>query len=243
MPKLHIYKNEKETYEAFAEWFSRCVKDTLKDSDKFTLALWGDDVCKVFFKIFSGGFKSAVEWSKVHLFCGDERLVSFGGEKNNCNFISKTSSKNVGIPTEHIHLIPTNLSPQEAAGQYEDLLHKYFDTQATTFDLVILGLDEENNVSLFPGTDDRDRRYSWVVPVYNKIEDFYTITLTSNVINAAAAKAFLITGKEKQDIVHNVLKGKYEPEKYPVQLIQTVNKTVHWFLDESAAGKLIKPTP
>jgi 6-phosphogluconolactonase len=79
--------------------------------------------------------------------------------------------------------------------------------------------------------------------VYNKEEDVYRITLTSPVINASKQTAFLITGKNKQDAVQYALKGKYDPEKHPAQLIQTAHNPIHWFMDEGAAGKLIRLTP
>ncbi|HEX8675774.1 MAG TPA: hypothetical protein VF700_01070 [Segetibacter sp.] len=43
-------------------------------------------------------------------------------------------------------------------------------------------------------------------------------------------KAFLIIEKSKQDVVENRLKGKYDPEKYPSQLIQSTHKSIHWSL-------------
>lgn len=56
-------------------------------------------------------------------------------------------------------------------------------------------------------------------------------------------KAYLITGKSQQDVVDNTLQGKYDSEKYPSQLIQSTDKSVHWFLDDGAAGKLIRLIP
>ncbi|HKG68568.1 MAG TPA: hypothetical protein VKA92_06845 [Segetibacter sp.] len=55
-------------------------------------------------------------------------------------------------------------------------------------------------------------------------------------------KAFLITEKSKQDVVDNTLQGKYDPEM-PSQFIQSTHKSVHGFLDEDAAGKLIRLIP
>ena len=54
--------------------------------------------------------------------------------------------------------------------------------------------------------------------------------LTSPVINPSNIKAFLITEKSMQDVVENPLKGKYDPEKYPSQLIQSTHKSIHWSL-------------
>jgi 6-phosphogluconolactonase/glucosamine-6-phosphate isomerase/deaminase len=47
MPKLHIYKNEKETCYAFAEWLANLVGGTLTKQNRFTIALSGGDTAKL----------------------------------------------------------------------------------------------------------------------------------------------------------------------------------------------------
>jgi len=243
MPKLHIYKNEKETCHAFAAWFAELVSDTLKKRDRFAMALSAEDIPRLFYKIIVGDYPNKIEWSKIHIFYGDESLVSFSDNKGNPTISDGTFIEDLPVPPAQIHTINKNLPPEESAANYEQLLLSFFNEPSSTFDLVILGLGEDGNtLSLFPGYEENNESNAWVIPIYNAEEDLYRITLTAPVINAAAVKAFLITGKKKQEAVEKVLKGKYQPEKYPAQLIQTVNKTVHWFLDEAAAGKLIKPT-
>ncbi len=244
MPKLHIYKNEKETCSAFAAWFAEQVIKTLNSNERFTVAFSGGDTPKLFYKILAADYVNKIDWSKMHVFWGDEKFVSSSNNTSNADVAEKTLFEHVSIPKEQIHVIKTDIAPQESAGQYGSLLHKYFDSRPTTFDLTILGMGiNGNTLSLFPGNNENNEKTAWVMPVYNKEEDMYRITLTSPVINASNETAFLITGKSKQDAVQHALKGKYDPEKYPAQLIQTADKPVHWFLDEGAAGKLIRLTP
>lgn len=244
MPKLHLYKNEKETCNAFAEWFAEEVTNTLKSNERFTVAFSGGDTPKLFYKILAADYSDKIDWSKIHIFWGDEKFVSSSVNTSNAEMAEKALFEHVPIPKEQIHIIRTNLSPEESARQYENLLHSYFDNKPTTFDLAILGMGKNGNtLSLFPGNNENNTKNAWVIPVYNKQEDIYRVTLTSPVINASNETAFLITGKSKQDAVQHALKGKYDPEKYPAQLIQTIDKPVHWFLDEGAAGKLIRLIP
>ncbi|MGI8636630.1 MAG: 6-phosphogluconolactonase [Segetibacter sp.] len=143
----------------------------------------------------------------------------------------------------NFYLVRTDISPQESCQQYEDLLHQYFEDRQKTFDLVILGMGEQGDlVSLLSCTEENTLRNEWVVLVYDKQEDIFKVTVTVSAINAASSKAFLVRGRSKEDVVQRVLKGKYEPEKYPAQLIVTNNEPVHWFLDEGASTKLIRPT-
>jgi len=244
MPRLHIYKNEKETCNAFAEWFAEQVKNALKNQERFTVAFSGGDTPKLFYKILASDYLDKIQWRKVHVFWGDEKFVSSSNDISNAELAEKTLFQHAPIPKDQIHIINTGIAPEESARQYENLLHSYFDKSPTTFDVAILGMGKNGNtLSLFPGNVENNEKTACVIPVFHKEEDLYRITLTSPVINASNETAFLITGKTKQDAVQHALKGKYDPAKNPAQLIQTVDKPVHWFLDEGAAGKLIRLTP
>jgi len=239
MPKLHIYKNEKETCEAFAEWLAETITECLTKNDKCTIAIAEGDIPKILFRILASKYAEKIDWSKVHLFEGDRRSVS--------NVINNSPLKEfidqVPTPKEQIHTIPTNLFDEEAVQKYEDLLGIYFSTEST-FDLAILSMGEDGSfLSLSPRDDENNQSSSRVIAVQNKEDNSHSITLSAPAINAAKVKALLVTGKRKENAVQQVLKGKYDPEKYPAQLIQTANKTVHWFFDEAAAAKLIRPTP
>ena len=71
MPKLHIYKNEKETCNAFAEWFTEQAANTLKAKERFTVAFSGGDTPKLFYKILASNYADKIDWNKIHIFFGD----------------------------------------------------------------------------------------------------------------------------------------------------------------------------
>lgn len=243
MPKLHIYKTEKETCHAFAEWLADVVKETLTRQERFTIAISGGDTPKVLYKTLATDYATKMDWNKIYLFWGDESFISSPDEKNNPGLALSTLIDTLPVPKSHIHGIRTDISPEDSALQYEEVLKTYFNAGDTTFDLVILGMGQQGNLlSLNPFSKEGTHPGRWVMPVYDKQDDLYKVTLTITAINASSVKAFLITGKKKEDLVQQVLKGKYEPEKSPAQLIVAANKPVHWFLDEGSAGKLIKPT-
>lgn len=64
------------------------------------------------------------------------------------------------------------------------------------------------------------------------------ITLTPPAINNAACIIFLVSSIEKADVVREVLEEKFQPERYPAQLIEATQGKTIWFLDEMAASKL-----
>ncbi len=236
MPNLHVFKNEKETCQAFAEWFANRVKEIGEKKGTYSLALGGGHLPKTLYKILAEEYREKIDWSRLKIFLVAEKCMS--GAKNNTHegmyFLD-----HLPIAAEQFYPVNTQLAPGDAARAYEVVI-KQATTTNESFDLVLLSPDERGEIFFAAGKKEENGAEQWVLPVLNSKEDVFTICLTADGINAAGAKAFIVTGKSHQDTVLQILKGKYDPEKYPTQLIQTANKTVHWFLDEAAAEKLIK---
>jgi len=62
-------------------------------------------------------------------------------------------------------------------------------------------------------------------------------------LNAARNVLFLVTGSEKADALHAVLKGEYQPDEYPAQIVRPINGEVVWMLDKDAAKNLRANNP
>ncbi len=65
----------------------------------------------------------------------------------------------------------------------------------------------------------------------------YRITLTHPVANGSAAVVFLASGSKKAHALREVLKGEYNPDLYPSQIIKPAGELL-WFVDEAAAAGL-----
>ena len=61
----------------------------------------------------------------------------------------------------------------------------------------------------------------------------YRITMTHPVANHAAAVAFLVAGENKKHALKEVLRGKYNPDLYPSQIIKPNPGELLWFVDEA----------
>ena len=138
------------------------------------------------------------------------------------------------VPKNQIHVMRTDISAEAAALEYNDLLHNYFDTSKTSFDIVLLGLGEDGHtLSLFPGIDIAVNSNSWVLPVYLPSQNMWRITITPAIVNRAAAVAFMVSGSSKAGIFKEVLQS---DNFYPAKLIQPANGGLYWFIDEQANG-------
>ena len=147
------------------------------------------------------------------------------------------------IPEGNIHRIKGELTPKEAAQNYNDILQGWFGINHPRFDLILLGLGGDGHTaSLFPGTDvvrkAKAKHSRWIEDVEVPQLNTWRITMTPKLINSASRVLFLISGKSKAGVLNEVLNGPYQPEIYPSQLIAPHQGDLIWLLDKEAAAGL-----
>lgn len=225
-----------------AEWITSYIVLTLEHQDRFTWALSGGSTPKMLNELLaSSPYKDKINWEKLHLFWGDERDVPFDDPRNNGKMAYDTLISHVTIPEEQIHYMKTNIPPQEAAEEYALILHQYFDHSKNSFDLVLLGMGEDGHtLSLFPGTQVIHETKTWTKAYYVPAQQMYRITLTPPIVNLSGKIAFLASGSNKANALKEVIQGKFEPDRFPSQIIQPKNGELHWFVDEAAAALINK---
>lgn len=239
--KLHVSKNIEELSKHVAEWLINYSEEVLSKHDRFTIALSGGNTPKQLYRLLaSDKYKKRIDWKRIHFFWGDERFVPFADDRNNAKMAFENLLNRIPIQKKQVHIIQTDTDQQTSAISYENLLHKYFDKQLYSFDLVLLGLgDNGHTLSLFPGYDDIIfEKEKWVTSFYLKEQKTYRITLTTPIVNNAGCVAFLVAGNDKAEALQRVTSGKYNPGLYPAQLIQPLNGELYWFADEAAASGL-----
>ena len=238
--KLHIYKNKEELSEALASWMCEVINVTLKEQEYFTLVLSGGSTPKLLYKkLVSDKFKDKINWSRIHVFWGDERAVPYADERNNARMAHELLLNKVAIPANHVHIMRTDIEPNFSTDAYRKMLHDFFDNTSTTFDLVLLGMgDDGHTLSLFPGSPIIEEHKHWVNSVYNQEQEMYRITLMPKIVNRAAKIAFMVDGEKKAKMLQQVLQGDYKPTEFPAQIIKPEKGELHWFVDEAAAQEL-----
>lgn len=238
--QLHVYKTPGEVIDAAAQWITGNIQEVLQSRDRFTIALSGGETPKALYKLLaSDTYKNRIDWTKMHIFWGDERFVPFTDENNNARMAFGHLLNNVDVPAENIHIMQTGIAPGLAAEEYDKILHRYFNDTPNSFDLVLLGMGRDGHtLSLFPSSPLLEERHKWASAVYVDDQKMYRLTLLPEIVNKASSILFLVTGHDKAGAIKEVLQG--APGKYPAQLIQPENNALHWFLDEDAARELQK---
>src|ERR1700744_3358968 len=241
--ELQVYKDAQELSQAAAKWIAGLIAETIKVRDRFTIALSGGSTPKLLHKILAAPpYKDQIDWSKLHIFWGDERAVPFEDDRNNAKMAYDTLLNFVPVPASQIHVMRTDIGPEESAVEYEKILHQYFDKTPFSFDLVLLGMgDDGHTLSLFPGMPIVHEEKAWAKSFWLPAQDMSRITITKTITNKSAAVAFLTAGAAKAHALKEVLEGAYNPDKYPSQEIKPIGE-LHWFVDEAAAVDLSKRT-
>jgi len=238
---IHIYKDMEGVSQAAAEIFIDAAEQAVATHRRFSVALSGGNTPRRLYEILATlPFRDQVEWQAVHIFWGDERCVPMDDPRSNFRMAREALLDHIPLPKENIHPMQGNLPPAEAAQQYEDELHKYFEDQPPVIDLVLLGLgDNAHTASLFPYTSVLNEDEHWVSVVYLPEQNMYRITLTAPFINQADQVVFLVCGADKAYALQNVIEGAYQPHIYPAQLIHSKGAHPIWLVDKAASHKLI----
>jgi 6-phosphogluconolactonase len=234
---VEVYENPETLAEAAAGGLAARAAEAIEERGRFTVVLAGGSTPKATYDILARDYAGRIDWSKVHVFFGDERAVPPDDDDSNYKMAREALLDHV--PVASVHRMQGELPPDEAAEAYEEELRGFFGPdELPRFDLILLGIGGDGHTaSLFPETSALEVHDRWVVanPVL-KLETT-RITLTVPVINASHAVYFLVAGEGKADALAHILGGDADPRAYPASLIQPQAGPT-WMLDTPAASGL-----
>lgn len=188
---------------------------------------------KAYGRLAEEGRSSAVDWSRVELWWGDERFVGADDDDRNAGPVLDLL-RPLGLAAERVHEMPAagaGLDLDVAAQAYQDELGD------TVFDVCLLGLGPDGHVaSLFP-EHPSSHAAGRVIAVRNSPKPPPDrISLTLEVVNASAEVWFLVSGEDKADATALALQG--------AGAVQVPGAGAHgqqrtlWLLDRAAASTL-----
>lgn len=233
---LYVFDTPEQLALAAAHQFMEYANEVLAQRGRFSVALAGGKTPKRVYELLaSGQSRDRVDWSKVHVFFGDERAVPPDHPESNYGMAVESLISKVPIPAENVRRIIGEIEVGESAVVYEKELRAFFaDFSWPCFDLVLLGMGTDGHVaSLFPDSAALEEGNRWVVATTNPLGG-NRISLTIPAINHAARVKFLVTGSEKGVTLARALKST-GPDRLPAQL---VHGAVEWFVDRAAASLL-----
>jgi 6-phosphogluconolactonase len=249
--KLAVAASPEALFETAAECFARAAAAAIRTSGSFKLALSGGSTPSGLYALLASPRQATrIEWSRVHVFWGDERCVAPSDPESNQRMARAALLDHVPLPAAHVHAIRGEGDPDAEATRYEQALREAFATPdgpprsapGARFDLVLLGLGEDGHTaSLFPGSPALRETRRWVMTAQSGPHATARVTLTPVVINAAAEVIFLVSGRAKAAILKRVLFGPREPDPLPAQAILPRAGELRWLVDADAASALDAP--
>ena len=184
-----------------------------------------------------------IDWSKVHVYWGDERFVTHDDDERNDKQAREALLDVIDIPSVNVHAMAASDGEfgddlDAAAAGYEQLLNETFVDPEREFDVHLLGMGPEGHVnSLFPDTDAVRETERMVVGVTDSPKPPpRRITLTLPAIRRSREVWLVVSGDGKADAVAAALGGA-APVDLPAAGAVGREATV-WLLDEDAASKL-----
>ncbi len=240
-PKVNIYQTKEEFAAEFTRKFIKLIEDTIQEKGICNILLSGGRTPNFIYKHLVEKYNNSVKWSNVHFFWGDERCVPSDYPDSNFGEASKNFLNKISIPLTNVHPIVGESHPYLEADRYSTLIHKHFNVTNTIpiFDLIILGLGTDGHIaSLFPDQLDIFNSNRLFEVTSHPDTGQQRITVTGKIINNATNIFFLVSGKDKAEIIKQILNRQEEASKLPVSLIEPELGHVQWFLDKEASELL-----
>lgn len=186
-----------------------------------------------------------VDWSRVHLFWGDDRFVPHNDPERNELQAREALLDHVDIPAGNVHpMAPSDGEFGEdieaAAAGYAATLAELAENGSPTpvFDVHLLGMGGEGHInSLFPDTDAVRETDRMVVAVTDSPKPPpQRITLTLPAVRRSREVWLVVSGEAKADAVAAGVEG-VDPVEVPAAGAVGTERTV-WLLDTAAALRL-----
>jgi 6-phosphogluconolactonase len=219
-----------------AERIVAAAESAIEFRDSFSIVLSGGSTPKALYTLLATEeVRTSIDWTKVHVFFGDERCVPPDHAESNYRMAREALLAKVPVPGDNVYRIRGEADPAEAAQDYDDTLREYF--ADTGPDVALLGMgDDGHTASLFPRTEalqeTRRRCVANFVPKLNK----WRLTLTAPFLNRSKQVLILVVGAAKAVRVAEVLEGQRLPDELPIQLIEPTSGRLTWIMDAAAAG-------
>lgn len=213
----------------------------IRDRGICTLALAGGSTPKAMHAELVAHHAAALDWSKVHVYFGDERCVGPEHPDSNYAMASSTLLGKLPLRPDHVHRIRGELSPDQAAADYERTLRAAFPSsdREPALDIVLLGMGADGHTaSLFPDHDFHADLNRWVTtaiaPPQSPVKE--RVSLTIPFISRARRVLFALAGADKTARLAEVMAARRAGAQKPPAAMITCRGDVEWLTDRAAAG-------
>ena len=182
--------------------------------------------------------RTAVDWSRVSVWWGDERYLPAGDPDRNDTQSDTAGLMRLGLDPAHVHRVPGPDSSESAEDSADTYASAVRDSGGGEFDVMILGVGPDGHVaSLFPGHPAQLTSDAIAVAVHDSPKPPPDrVSLTLECLNRSDRVWFLVAGADKAQAVRHGVDGA-GPELSSAAQVKGLRETV-WLIDSDAASEL-----
>lgn len=209
--RWHYRKNPQQVAHSAVHWILLKAQEAISHKGVFNLVLAGGTTPRRIYELLS---EQHQQWSKWHLFLGDERCLDVEDNERNSVMIKQSWLNPVDFPMDNFHPIHAEQGPEQAAEDYAQLIKTVI-----PFDLTLSGIGEDGHTaSLFPGQQYDENKL--VHAVYNAPKPpSERVSLSKKAFFQSRKLIILVTGAGKKTAVSQWQQG----EDLPVAQLNAIN--------------------
>ena len=237
---IRVFGDAKGLARAAARSIMESINRARGERESCSVALAGGETPGAVYALLAAEeFRNRVDWNRVHLFFGDERLVPPDDPRSNFGMVRHEMLSHVPIPPENISRIRGEMPPGDAVEEYRGQLKAYFRDGIPRFDLVLLGLGGDGHTaSIFPNSGVMEETREIAALVFAPGVKEPRATLTLPVINNAREVMFLVSGLSKASIVREILEAGRKTARLPATMVHPLSGSLRWMIDSDAASQI-----
>lgn len=234
MTEIRNYESALEVAEAAAENAVEILQLAIESKGSASWVLAGGTSPMLAYKKLVAHFSDALDWEKVTVFIGDERMVPVIDKQSNYGAIRKVFDASAEL-SKVIWVIPnTTLAVELSAADYAD---KIAQQNIIEFDLVWLGVGEDGHtLSLFPGNSAFiNETAEWVIPVHDSPKPpSERISLSLKALEYVDELVIFAVGAAKQDALKEARLKHKLPVAVAADTVEGNGGEVRWLYDAAA---------
>ena len=173
----------------------------------------------------------------------DERCVLPNSKESNFKTANDYLFNKINIDKKNIYRIIGENNPDDEQKRYTELLENNLKSinKLPSIDLSILGIGNDGHTaSIFPYQMKKFIDFNTCFIGTHPISKQKRISLSQNIINNSSEIIFHVTGKNKSDVVDEIINERRNYKSYPASYIKPSFGKLSWYLDFDAAKNLTK---
>jgi len=234
MTEIRNYESAEEVAQAAAENAIEILQLAIESKGAASWVLAGGSSPMLAYKKLVKDYSDAIDWSKVLLFIGDERMVSLDSKDSNWGAIGKIFDKSPELMKAKRIIPDTSVDALVTANLYEQQIKS---EGIAEFDLVWLGVGEDGHtLSFFPGniafTEPTEK---WVISVRDSPKPpAERISLSLKALEYVDELVIFAVGASKQDALKLARLKRALPIAVAADVVESNGGEVRWLYDEAA---------